>query len=302
MHDGDDSVNVSRRRLLRASAGTVAVSAVGTGTATASGRDGGGTAPWFDDCPDASLEPTKGHCVEDGMEGCADDHPATVELRSAVQTALEERYPDAGALIDAGYKPYFDSLDREDDSYSHWLNPEYIGDDALLDPERPESVLVDDETWRSIGVMFVATRNGDAVDPPAVYGGSDGDATTDDRPIDGTADPAAPCSPWHSHEGLPGRFAWWYYQQAYEREFADGGIGIPCRTPCMLHVWAVDHPESVYAHHAPPPEYRDRDPAAEVGFETDAEPGSDELGWDVLPDELVPERRPDEFAALVPGL
>ena len=308
MHDSSDEETVSRRTLLRASAGAAAVSAIGTGTASAS--DGtGGTRPGFDRrCPEATLEPSMGHCEESGMEGCADDHPTTIELQSAVRESLRERYPDAGALVDEGYKPYFDTLEREDDSYSHWINPEYVGDDAVLDPERPASVLVDDESWRSIGVMFVATRNGERIEPPAVYGGetATGDdssgETADDAPIGATAQPEPPCSPWHYHSGLPGRFAWWYYQQAYEHDFADGDIDLPCRTPCMLHVWAIDHPESVYAHHAPPPESRDQKPAPEAGFETDAEPGTDELDWDVLPDELVPERRPEDLAALVPEL
>ena len=315
MYDGDDSPTVSRRALLRASAGTVTVSAVPTGQAAATDSGTGGSRSVFDrGCPDASLEPSMGHCVEGGTEGCADDHPATVELQEAVRDVLEARYPDVSALVDAGYKPYFDTLEREDDSYSHWINPEYVGDDAVLDPERPESVLVDDESWRSIGVMFIATVDGEEIEPPAVYGGDadagdewNGTDTTGDRPIGAeasaeTADPASPCSPWHYHAGLPGRFAWWYYQQVYEHDFADGDIDLPCRTPCMLHVWTVDHPESVYAHDAPPAEYRDLEPAAEAGFETDAEPGRDELDWDALPDDLQPERRPDELAALVPGL
>lgn len=293
----DDSATVSRRTLLRASAGTVAVSTIGTGQASATGDDG--RQPWFDRrCPDATLEPSMGHCVEGGMDGCADDHPATVELQDAVRKALETRYSDAGDLVEAGFKPYFDALDRDADGWSHWINSDYVGDDAVLDPDRPESVLVDNETWRSIGVMFIATRGGEPIDPPAVYGG-DADGTTTDGPTD---EPDDPCSPWHYHAGLPGRFAWWYYRQAYERDVADGDLRLPCRTPCMMHVWTVDHPEGVYAHGGPPREYRDREPADDPGFETDAEPGEDDLDWDALPDDLEPDRRPDEMAALTPGL
>ncbi|ELY47620.1 hypothetical protein [Natronorubrum sulfidifaciens] len=283
MDDSDGYRSVSRRTLLRASAGIATVSVVGAGQASATERvsiDGFGGA-----CPDATLEPSMGHCVDGGMDGCADDHPATVELQAAVQETLEERYPDVGSLIEAGFKPYFDTLDWDADGWSHWINPEYVGDDAVLDPERPESVLVDNETWRSIGVMFIATRDGEPIEPPAVYD-DDGDR----------------CSPWHYHAGLPGRFAWWYYRQAYERDFETGDVSLPCRTPCMLHVWTVDHPEGVYAHDGPPREYRDGEPADDPGFETDAEPGTDELDWDTLPENLVPEQRPDELAALVPGL
>ncbi|MFC6767724.1 hypothetical protein, partial [Natrinema soli] len=248
------------------------------------GGDGGepAVAPRFDrGCPDATLEPGMTHCEGTSTEGCADDHPATTELRSGVAERLETRFPDVNALIDAGFKPYFDTLETGDDSWSHWLSPDFIGDDDVLNPERPESVLVDNESWRSMGVMFIATGGGKPTEPPAVYG------------ADESADR---CSPWHAHTGLPGRFGWWYYQQAYEREFEDGDLEFPCRTPCMLHVWTVDHPESVYAHDAPPQENRDLSPAADPEFDTDAVPGEDELGWDALPNGLLPERTPDEFA------
>ena len=346
MDDGTDSSRVSRRTLLRASAGTVTLSAVGAGTANAAGP--AESRSWFDRrCPDATLEPSMGHCEGASMDGCEDDHPATVALREAVQEALEERYPDAGTLVEEGYKPYFDTLDRDADGWSHWINPDYVGDDAIMDPERPESVLVDNDTWRSIGVMFIATRDGEPVDPPpAVYDEGDDDGT---GPIDGRDESDMGhedghgedhdghgddhgnhdehgdhgehgdhdghdghdhanhgdddrCSPWHYHAGLPGRFAWWYYRQAYEQDFADGDLELPCRTPCMMHVWAVDHPEGVYAHGGPPPEYRDQEAADEAGFDTDAEPGSDELDWEALPDDLVPALLPDDFTALIPGL
>ncbi|MXV63627.1 hypothetical protein GS429_16485 [Natronorubrum sp. JWXQ-INN-674] len=324
MHDSNGSLNVSRRALLRVSAGTAAFSAVGTGLVSADGGTGG-SRDWFDRrCPDATLEPSMGHCAGASTDGCDDDHPETVELQTAVRASLEERYPDAGALVEAGYKPYFDTLDRDADGWSHWINPDYVGDDTVMDPDRPESVLVDNESWRSIGVMFVATRGGESLEsPPAVYdegdaddgddvgsdGGTDheGHSGHDDHENHGSDDHEGHgsddrCSPWHYHAGLPGRFAWWYYRQAYEQDFADGDLQLPCRTPCMMHVWSVDHPEGVYAHDGPPAAYREQEPADDPGFETDAKPGSDELGWDVLPDDLVPEQRPEDLAALIPGL
>ena len=334
MYDDDGSRNLSRRTLLRASAGVGAISVVGVGQASAS--DPGGAQSWFDgSCPDATIEPSMGHCDDASMDGCDDDHPETVALQTAVRDSLEEQYPDVSALVDAGFKPYFDTLNRDDDGWSHWINPEYVGDDEILDPDRPESVLVDNDSWRSIGVMFIATRGGESVDPPpAVYddGDVDGDEDAADDVIDG--EPAdgddhdghgdghdehdedheghgdhdgepGRCSPWHYHAGLPGRFAWWYYRQAYEQDFAQDGLAgleLPCRTPCMMHVWTVDHPEGVYAHDAPPSEYREQDPAENADLETDAEPGSDELSWETLPEDLVPEHLPDDLATLVPGL
>jgi hypothetical protein len=323
MNGSDGSQRLSRRALLQATAGTAALSAVGT--AQASGVDR--TERWLSGrCPDATIRPSMGHCAGASMEGCADDHPVTVELRDAVAETLESRYPDVGALLEAGFKPYFDTLDGDDDGWSHWLSPEYIGDDAVLDPERPESVLVDNESWRSIGVMFIATRDGDPIErPPAVYNADDEreggdnydyvddghDHSEDDDHHDHHDDDSNHdhddhhghheddpdrCSPWHYHAGLPGRFAWWYYQQVYEGAYREGEIDLPCETPCMLHVWTVDHPEGVYAHGAPPAEYRPRDPADDPDFENGATPGEDELGWETLPDDDVPDRLPESFS------
>jgi hypothetical protein len=334
MNDSDGTSRLSRRTLLRATSGAVALSAVGT--AGASGDDG--TRGRFSGrCPDATIRPSMGHCAGASTEGCADDHPVTLELREAVAETLETWYPDAGALLEAGFKPYFDTLDGDDDGWSHWLSPEYIGDDAVLDPDRPESVLVDNDSWRSIGVMFIATRDGEPIEPPTVYDGEDDFRDSDSE--DANGDPEEPddvghgpgdrrdvdhghgdgdghhdgddrhspdheqsdddpdrCSPWHYHAGLPGRFAWWYYRQAYERDFEDSDLEFPCRTPCMLHVWTVDHPDGVYAHDAPPPEYRPREPADDSDLTADATPGEDELGWDVLPDDVVPDRTPESFS------
>ncbi|AXR79462.1 hypothetical protein [Natrarchaeobaculum sulfurireducens] len=338
----DDTSSLSRRRVLQAAGTTITISAVATGSAAAQPDDLERASFLDGRCPEATIEPSMGPCEGASMGACADDHPATVELRAAVEETLEERYPDAGALADAGFKPYFDTLDHDDDGWSHWLSPEYIGDDVMLDPERPESVLVDNESWRSIGVMFIATLEGEAVEAPTVFeAGDDGfpgpvyeaepldleaggehhaphddhrheeaddhhddhdhheaddhGSDHDDHAHHPDGDPDH-CAPWHAHTGLPGRFSWWFYRQAYEQDFADGDLRLPCRTPCMMHVWTVDHPEGVYAHDGPPAEYRDVAPADDPDLETDAEPGEDDLGWDVLPDDLVPDQRPDDFS------
>ena len=237
------------------------------------------------------------------MDGCADDHPETETLREAVAETLEDRYPTVGTLIDDGFLPYFDTLDGDDDAYSHWLSPDYIGDDHTLDPDRPESVLVDNETWRAIGVMFIATDRGEPVDrPPVVYGDRD-DLEVDDHHDDDHHDDHDHhhadeyCAPWHYHVGLPGRFAWWYYRQVHEGDYRGGEVLLPCETPCMMHVWTVSHPDSVYAHDPPPRETREDDPA-DAGFDTDAEPGEDRLDWEALPDSLEPEVKPGDLSLL----
>lgn len=277
MPDLDELQGVSRRAMLRTMGGTVGAGVGLAGVSTAGADDG---SERKSDCPDATVHPSGGHCAGSNMEACADDRPTTIELQEAVRDTLEERYATVGELIDQGFLPYFDTLD-ESTGYSHWLSPEFIDDEGTLDPDRPESVLVDNEHWRPIGVMFIATRNGEPMEqPPVVYG---------DR------EEETHCAPWHYHSGLPGRFAWWYYRQVYEGDYEDGDLSLPCRTPCMMHLWTVPHPDSLYAHDPPPREYRDLAVADEAGFDTPAEPGEDELDWETLPDDALPDTSPDEL-------
>ncbi|MCU4972508.1 hypothetical protein OB955_07125 [Halobacteria archaeon AArc-m2/3/4] len=297
---GDDR-SVSRRAILAATGSAVALSTAGSAHDDESSDET--ESDWSDRlrrCPEATIQPSMTHCRGASMDGCSDDHPATQKLQNEVRTALERRYPDIGAIIERGYKPYFDTVfDGGDDAsggWSHWLNPEYIGDDETLNPDRPESILVDNEWWRPIGAMFIATRSGEPIErPPAVYGEGGSESEGEDEDETETTDER--CSPWHSHTGLPGRFAWWYYRQTYEGAYRDGELLLPCRTPCLLHVWTVPHPDGVYAHGGPPRANRGGPPAEDPGFDTDARPGEDELDWDVLPEDVVPETKPDEWRA-----
>lgn len=265
MSDEPTAGSLSRRDVLRASGGVFGLS----GTA-------GNASPSFSfttDCPDATTRPAMRDCASATMAGCADDHSRTVELKTAAEDALDQSFPTVGALLDDGFVPYFDLLtDGDAGGWSHWLNPRYIGDDSILDAGRPAAVMVDNKWWRPLGVMFVATRDGEQLDePPAVYGESDDEER---------------CSPWHHHVGLPGRYAWWKYQQVWG-DGAKTGLRLPCRTPCMMHVWTFPNPGGVYAHGPPPRGSRGGPPAEPAGFETDATPGEDVLGVDVLAEELL---------------
>lgn len=285
-----DVPGVSRRAVLRATGGTIGLSLAGT--VRADGDDDAPPPP----CDGAAHGPHMRPCSGASTEGCADDHPATVDVQRRVRSALQTEYPDVGTLVERGYLPYFDVVrPGEAGGYSHWLNPEYLGDDRTLDPKRPESVLVDNLWWRPIGAMFVATDRGERVDaPPAVYG-DDGDGN------------AARCAPWHYHTDLPARFAWWLYRTVHERDLdasvrvsvddsglavSAAGLRLPCATACMLHVWTYPNPKGVYAHGPPPRGNRGGPPAERAGFDTPAEPGEDVLGWDVLPDDVVERARP----------
>ena len=275
MTEQDGRGSVSRRSVLKASGGALGGGVLGTGIA---GAHGGSNTNSTHRCPDATREPRMVHYESSSAGSCADDHEKTKQLERGVKEALDGRYSTVGALIEEGYLPYFDfapAADSERGGVSHWVNPEYVNDDSVVDPERPESILVDHKWWRPIGVMFIATDRGERIDPPPpVYGSED-------------EDDADPCLPWHTHVGLPGRYSWWKYRLFYENG-SDGNIGrLPCDTPWMMHIWAYPHPESVYAHSAPPRGNRGGAPAEEAGFETDAVPGEDKLDWSVLPEAIV---------------
>jgi hypothetical protein len=269
-----DQSGVTRRSVLRASSGAVGVPVL-------DGVVDGDADSGAERCPDATVEPSMGHCEGASEAACADDHPETVAIRESVAETLETDYPTVGSLIEDGFVPYFDLLtDGDEDGYSHWLNPAFISDGTVLDPERPESVLVDNKWWRPIGAMFIATVDGERLDsPPAVY-------ETDE-----------PCSPWHYHAGKPGRFAWWYYRTVHAPDHDEVSFRLPCRTPCMLHVWTHPHPNGVYAHGPPPRGKRGGPPAEDPGFETAATPGEDDLGWKVLPEYYVRQTKPGDWLA-----
>lgn len=279
---------LSRRAILRASGASVGVLGLAVHQAGAHedhdhddghGHDGGHGHDheiYDGECPEPTVSPSMVHYDHSLEAVCSDDHPATEALQAEVREALERRFPTVGALIEDGYLPYFDLFsNRGPSGWSHWINPEYIADDRVMDPERPESVLVDHQWWRPIGVMYVAVQDDEPVEsPPAVYE-TDGGET---------------CVPWHAHAGLPGRYAWAKYQRVWAGD-SRMDLELPCMTPWMLHVWTYPHPTSIYAHAAPPQEDRGGPPAEPAGFETSVDPQEEPLSPEVLPDAVKHRKR-----------
>ncbi len=258
-----NDTSISRRHVLQLSGGAVVFAGLGAGRAAADHDEEYDLAD-NEYCSETTLRPGMVHYDDSIHEVCDDDHPESQALQADVKESLEENYPTVGALIDAGFIPYLDFFDGG--SWSHWINPAFLGDDSMLDADRPESVLVDHTYWRPIGVMFIATDEGEPVNPPP--------RAYMDEEVD------SPCIPWHAHVGLPGRSSWWKYYTAHH-----GPTEFPCKTPWMMHVWSYPHPESIYAHAAP--EERGGPPAEEPGFETDADPNEEELGPEHLPDAVL---------------
>ncbi|PSQ03722.1 hypothetical protein BRC97_12635 [Halobacteriales archaeon QS_6_71_20] len=271
---------VSRRDLLRASVG-----AVGVGGGLRS-RSSDHDDDRSEGCSETTLGPDEVGYEDGDIGNCSDDHPTAVALKADVQRSLATRYPTVGALIDEGYVPYFDFLAADGaDAWSHWINPAYVDDDGVIDPERPEAVLVDHRWWRPIGVMYVATRNGRRISPPPTVYGDDGEGGEDGGASEAGegGEDGERCAPWHAHVGLPGRYAWWKFRQAYSDAGDEFVASLSCRTPWVMHVWAYPNPDGVHAHGAPPRGNRGGPPAERAGFETNAVPGETPLGWEVLP-------------------
>ena len=183
---------------------------------------------------------------------CDDSHAEVVELVEATRSALAELYPDGPTMMAKGYIPYFDAAvpggyPPGGSGVSHWLNPDYIGDGILLDPTRPESILMD-EWYRPIGAMFIAD---DGVEPPPVYVNEDG----------------SHCHPWHPHTDAPATFSWWFYRTMYRDGPVEAEHDMRQETAEMMHLWTIHNPHGVFAgHDYPPPSSRQGPPVSVEGI------------------------------------
>ena len=161
------------------------------------------------------------------------DLEATEAQQRAAQVLRERSFASAIAndwfsyergLAD-GYEPM---LGIQNDINTHYANEEYIFDDAILDPERPEFLMYYQTPMgkKMVGYMFYTRTPTEA--GPQVGG---------------------PLTVWHYHiwarkvcllEGL-------HLIATADRDgFCDRGIPSH-KSPEMLHVWLVDHPKGPFA-------------------------------------------------------
>jgi hypothetical protein len=244
-------------------------------------------------------------CTEADWPDCTDWPQQTIDLIKASREALTSpALNNPGALIAQGYIPYFDvaTPGPVNDGVSHWLNPRYIGDEYYEpQPWRPDSIILDNKWWKPLGPMYVATKNGDPnwVDKE--------DEVMEVRDAWGYENNCGECFPYHPHDGVPGRFAWWYYRQVHESDYASGDpedLTLPCYTAPMMHAWIYPTPHGPHGSTAgaPPREYRPGGPPNRPGYPTPAVPGEDELSLDVLPEAVqkaaMPERLERELEVI----
>ena len=244
-------------------------------------------------------------CTEAEWPDCTDWPEETIDLVKASREALTSpMYNNPGALLALGYIPYFDVVipGPGADGVSHWLNPRYIGDEYYEpNPWRPDSIILDNQWWKPLGPMYIATENGDPR-----WADEEGEMM-EVRDAWGYENDCGECFPYHPHDGLPGRFAWWYYRQLHESDYASGDpedLALPCYTAPMMHAWIYPTPDGPHGDTAgaPPREYRPDGPPNRPGYPTPATPGEDELSLDVLPDAVretaMPERLERELEVI----
>lgn len=247
----------------------------------------------------------QGGCTEAEWPDCTDWPQDTIDLIEASREALTSpAYNNPGSLVALGYIPYFDAAlpGPGYDGVSHWLNPRFIGDDHYEpNPWRPDSIILDNQWWKPLGPMYIATEDGDPH-----WRDEDGEVM-EVRDVWGYENDCGECFPFHPHDGTPGRFAWWYYRQVHESDYTSGETGdltLPCYTAPMMHSWIYPTP---YGPHgatagAPPRQYRPGGPPNRPGYPTPATPGEDELSLELLPGPVqqaaMPERLSRELAVI----
>jgi hypothetical protein len=138
--------------------------------------------------------------------------------------AANERFKDVRQALAEGYVQATQDLEG---IAAHFVRLDYLDDDRLADPDRPEVLLYTkrlDGTWRMVGVMF-QTRSDGTLDSPApnLFGGLDA---------------------WHYHENLC--FTTRGVTTAKDAASCRGTF--TKRTGWELHVWTEPGAEGIFAH------------------------------------------------------
>jgi hypothetical protein len=196
-----------RRRWLAIVAGSAALLAGTLGATQASAQDGDGGHEGHDP---VGLLPPGDWTDEQVMQAGGLVADATEALPA---------FADEGQLEALGF---YDFGVRAPGGWDHWINPEWMADDAYLDPTRPESL------------VFRATPEGDYVLEAAMY------VLPDGYDMDSIPAEVAWLPGWHVHDDIcvddQDRFA--------GLADPDGTCfsGTPLDWPPMMHVWITDNP------------------------------------------------------------
>ncbi len=159
-------------------------------------------------------------------------------LIDATEAALPAKFPTAAtraeldtALGDMGYYNFGVTAPG---GYDHWINPGWLFDEHLIDPEFPESLvyeLGDDDKWHLVSAMFMldpAIGMDDIPEDIAWLPGWHGHPELCTHPngtFGGITDPESPsCPPGTSQATTPVMMHVWIVDNACEHRF--GGVGV----------------------------------------------------------------------------
>jgi hypothetical protein len=246
----------------------------------------------LDHCDAVDSEDPDIQTITDVWPECTDWPQPTKDLIEASRASLTQVYNDVGTLLARGYIPYFDVVTPgATGGVSHWLNPGYIEDGHYEpNPLRPDAIIYDNEWWKPLGPMYIATEEGE------VHWKNEEAELMEVRDAWGYENECGECYPYHPHDGVAGRFAWWYYRQVHEQDAAEGDAMLPCYTAPMMHSWIYPTPDGPHGatSGAPPQKFRPGGPPNQPGYPAPVSPGDAELSLDVLPPEVqeaaMPER------------
>ncbi|MEE3331318.1 MAG: hypothetical protein VX246_10645 [Myxococcota bacterium] len=146
---------------------------------------------------------------------------AKVLLEASLRAAQAPTWYDYKSGLASGYALQFNDE-------AHYVNREFLFDDGLLDPNRPEFLMYYDTSVgkRLVGFMFY-------VQEALAHGPQVGGRLTN----------------WHFHVwSKPRCFVRGLHAIDIPNRHGDCKVGEPLsRSPEMLHVWLVDHPEGPFA-------------------------------------------------------
>jgi hypothetical protein len=165
-------------------------------------------------------------------EGAAHTHgnevPITEEQLAAAATFVANvkadtaKYADIQAAFAGGYVQLTQDLPG---IAAHFVNPRYLADGEMMNPEKPEFLLYTkrlDGNWRLVGTMFYDEKNTEAA--PSYFG---------------------PLDQWHLHENLC--FVGAAVRTVTAAADCKGGLYV-AKTAWQLHVWVVPSPTGVFSH------------------------------------------------------
>lgn len=176
---------------------------------------------------------------------CDENNPNVQAIIQGVRDTLTNSFPDISTMLARGYLPYFDApLFGLSGRQGHWINSAYMEDGHIMDPKRPESILVD--RWnRPIGVMFIEDQP--ETPGPSIYENEDG----------------TPCNAWHYHSEITADSYWYLYKYLYSNDIQEGDIEPEDRSPDLMHVWRYGDYQYQWTHAAPPADQLPGDPTPE---------------------------------------